>query len=66
MIIFLGLHGTLPGPENKIAFPIALHPQKVEPWIRMLNRIVETVDISRKELKSVSGGLSFFQTSVFG
>ena len=65
-ITFLGLRGDFPRPPYKMAILIRLHPLKAKTCTSTMDRIITSGSISRKELESVIGRLSFAQTSVFG
>ena len=65
-VIFLGLRGNFPRPENKMTLLIRLHPKKAKTWILRLNRIIGTGSVSHTELESVIGRLSVTRISFFG
>ena len=65
-IIFLWIQGDFPSPCNKMLLRIDLPADKATAWGNTIRIILSKGVISRDELESIIGGLSFAQTSVFG
>ena len=65
-IIFLGLQGDCPSPDNKMLLSIDLPEEKATARRKTIGRILSEGVVSHDELESIVGRLSFAQTSVFG
>ena len=63
---FLGILGSLPCPENEMALEISPSDEKREKWGRLIKSYIELGVITREQLGSSVGKLSFPQTSIFG
>ena len=66
IMIFFGLEGSFPNPHNDMTLSIALPEEKKTKWAAAINKIIQLGTITRDQLESLIGRLSFPQTSVFG
>ena len=65
-MISLGLNGSFPGPDNGMALEISLTAEKKEKWINAIHEYLTLWVITREQLDSLIGKLSFSQTAIFG
>ena len=65
-VTFLGLLGDFPRPGNKMTLSITLPEEKKADWVALITEIQTLGVVSRDQLASLVGGLSFSQTSIFG
>ena len=65
-VTFLGLEGTFPDPPNGILPPIVLTGGKKQRWATRIGEFLSSGRIRHKESGSLTGRLSFSQTSIFG
>ena len=65
-ISFLGLSGHFPGPVNDMTPSVDLADGGKLNWAEKLEAFLARGSIAQKELESVTGRMSFSQTSIFG
>ena len=65
-VVFLGLLGFFPNPTRDMALEIKLPQDKKDKWITAINGFLGKGTISKDQLDSLIGRLSFSQTSLFG
>ena len=65
-IVFLGLRGSFPCPDNGMELLISLPETKRVRWCKAVRSYLAKGSITHSELDSLTGKLSFSQTSVFG
>ena len=65
-IVFLGLLGHFPGPDTDMILSITLSDEKMTDWIAIVRNVLSAGRISHKDLKSLTGKISFSQTPIFG
>ena len=65
MVAYIGLEGTFPSPDSDMLLRLELTAAKKEKWAAHLDRYIATGSIPHKELESLTGRLSYSQTSIF-
>ena len=66
LLTFLGLQGSSPQPSNDMRLTITLPIEKRRNWAITIEMILEVGAVTRGQLESLIGRLSFPQTSIFG
>ena len=66
MVTFLGFDGVFHSPNTGMQIRIDLDPEKKQLWAGGIRFFIDSGRAQAKELESLTGRLSFSQTSVFG
>ena len=65
-VTFLGLWGQFPSPASNMLLSVDLPEAKKAAWSARIEQFIHAGQIGHKELESLTGRLSFSQTSIFG
>ena len=65
-ITFLGLSGSFTGPETDMSLRIDLPALKKRKWSSPIRQTLRSGSITHDQIESLTGRLSFSQTSIFG
>ena len=65
-ITFPGLCGSFPGPDTDMSLRIDLPALKKRKWSSLIRQTLRSGSITHDRLESLTGRLSFSQTSIFG